>query len=184
MGKIREITDLQDFAEYLYENTFGEELKIPVIVNNRLKNTIAWFIYAKKNIHIETSGFLLRQNEYIIADVLIHELTHYYLWLNKAPFDDSDDEFIKTVRNAGACETDTLTNDIIMQCQYTEFIARHKKCNFTNKIYVKKADENYEEPLCVCPKCKKLIRYKRAKDKFMDYVPNKKIKDLVDGYFK
>ena len=85
-------SELNEFGKYLFKSYFEEELDIPITINNRLKRTHAWFV-AECNPYIEVSRHLIQQNIYIIADILSHELTHYYLYKHQKPYDDNDIEF-------------------------------------------------------------------------------------------
>lgn len=146
--------DIQKYAEFLYRNIFIDELEIPVVINNRLKRTIAWFVYEGRK-QIEVSNFLILRDIYVITDVLLHELTHYYLYKHGFPFDDLDKEFIEKIKYIGASETNTFILKEKLKCQYTKFIATHEKCNFSRAIYLKESEIN-------------------------DELPNKKIKGYVD----
>lgn len=180
---MKEIFDIQEYTEFLYKIAFNEKLKIPVKINNRLRTTIAWFVY-DDNPRIEVSGMLLDQNNYIIADVILHELTHYYLWSKDLPFDDNDDQFKIVVNRIGACETQTLTADAVMQCYHVRYVARHKKCGFENSIFIKNNNLETDPPICFCPKCNKMIRYKKDEEYILDYMPNDQIKEYVSIWNK
>ena len=171
--------DIQKYAEFLYRNIFIDELEIPVVINNRLKRTIAWFVYEGRK-QIEVSNFLILQDIYVITDVLLHELTHYYLYKHGFPFDDLDKEFIEKIKYIGASETNTFILKEKLKCQYTKFIATHEKCNFSRAIYLKESEINDEPLFCECKGCKKKLKYKKEKEELLDYIPNKKIKGYVD----
>ena len=182
--------DLQDFAEFIYRETFFEELKIPVVVNNKLKQTIAWFRdYYDKDINpvrgqekIEVSNKLLDQNLYVIADILLHEFTHYYLWKNKQPFDDTDDEFKQLCQKVGASLTNTFVDDDF-KCDYITYTARHS-CGYVHKIYYRNTDDKLNIPICFCPECNKELKYKKTPNKKMKYVAKPEVKRKVAEYNK
>ena len=89
------IINIHDYANnFLYEE-YGISLDIPIKVNSRLKNCHGFYVYNdEKGLRIELSKRLIDYApDYIIKDVLRHELIHYALHKLGRNFLDEDDDF-------------------------------------------------------------------------------------------
>ncbi len=181
------LEELNSYTKFLYYETFHKKLRIPVGINGRLKTTIAWFIpdvNGIKGVRIEVSKQLLNQDINIITDVLLHELCHYHLWRNNKPCDDCDEEFIELVHKVGANESNVFTGEKTFSFSYEKYTAKCNKDKYSSTIFFQHVNPDRGElPVCVCPKCGRLLEYKGCDDvSFMKYVPSEKIKFLVKDY--
>lgn len=175
-------SELNEFGKYLFKSYFEEELDIPITINNRLKRTHAWFV-AECNPYIEVSRHLIQQNIYIIADILSHELTHYYLYKHQKPYDDNDIEFYALTYKNGISRTEstTIDNDVL---KYKYFKHESKcDCGFRIESYFPVIDNEFR-PILVCPKCNKPLVYNAIGAEYRDFIPGFKLKMTCDFYLK
>ncbi len=175
--------ELNQFGKFIYEYFYEEQLDIPISINNRLKRTHAWFVSDYDNQYIEVSKHLVKQNIFIIADVLAHELTHYYLFKNNKPYDDQDLEFYALTYKNGISRTNTSTlKDGIMKYEYHQHISKCD-CGFEIVSCFPVIDNDFR-PILICPKCHKNIGYDFVESKYMEYIPSFKVKMLCDSYLR
>jgi SprT-like protein len=103
--------DLYVEARRFLEKEFDMELSIPIFINPRLKKTLGYFQYHRRNgsIKIEISQeFMNYASDYEVIDVLQHELVHYALYEKGLPHSDGDKEFKDTVDRLGIGRTNTI----------------------------------------------------------------------------
>ena len=80
-----------------------------------MTRALGYFQYAiksKRPIKIQFSNRLINDgySEQTIDSVILHELTHWYMYINEKPFDDSDREFKAQAIKVGASLTGTIPN--------------------------------------------------------------------------
>lgn len=175
---------INKLAKYLYLMKFDEETDIEVRVNTRLRKTLGQFvIYEDDKCHIDLSKIVMKQNLYIIADILSHELIHYYLWKNNLPYDDYDEEFRNMVRKYGVLETNTCVirkDKILYQYHQHEFKC---KCGFSTYGYELICDNNFRMKID-CPNCKTRLIGSYVGMVVEDYDPTFHIELCVDSFLK
>lgn len=172
---------LNDFGKFLFQRFFEEELTIPIKINNRLKRTHAWFIPDENNPYIEVSKHLVQQTIFVIADILCHELTHYYLFKHNKPYDDEDIEFYALTYKNGISRTNTATvKNGVMKYKYHK---HESKCNcgFKIKSCFPVIDNDFR-PILICPQCNKEMNYSYMGEEYKDYSPSFRIKMACDWY--
>ena len=172
---------LNDFGKFLFQRFFEEDLTIPIRINNRLKRTHAWFMPDENNLYIEVSKHLAQQTIYIIADILCHELTHYYLFKHDKPYDDDDVEFYALTYKNGISRTCTATvKDGVMKYEYHKHESKCD-CGFRIESHFPVIDNDFR-PILICPKCNKGMDYNFIGSEYRDYVPSFKIKMACEWY--
>lgn len=172
--------ELNIFGRYLYKRYFEEDLDIPIKVNNRLKRTHAWFV-ADDDPYIEVSKHLIQQNIYIIADILSHELTHYYLHKHDKPYDDEDIEFYALTYKNGISRTEsTIIENGILKYEYFKHESKCD-CGFKIESYFPVIDNEFR-PVLMCPKCNKPLVYNAIGADYRDFIPGFKLKMTCDWY--
>ena len=174
--------ELNKFGKYLFNIHFNEDLDIPIKINNRLKRTHAWFV-SSDNPYIEVSKHLIEQNIYIIADVLSHELIHYYLYKHEKPYHDDDIEFKALTYRYGISRTNSTTvENNIMKYKYFK---HESKCNcgFRIESYFPAIDNEFR-PILICPKCSKPMNYNYINTIYRDFIPGLSLKMDCDIYLK
>ena len=175
---------LNDFGKFLFQRFFEEELNIPIKINNRLKRTHAWFVFNETDkvaSYIEVSKHLTEQSIYIIADILCHELTHYYLFKHNKPFDDDDIEFYALTYKNGISRTEsTIVKNGVIKYNYH----KHKSkcdCGFSIECYFSVLDNDFA-PTLICSKCNKEMDYNFIGCEYRNYIPTYKIKKACEWY--
>lgn len=172
--------ELNIFGKYLYKRYFEEDLDIPIEVNNRLKRTHAWFV-SDDDPYIEVSKHLIQQNIYIIADILSHELTHYYLYKHDKPYDDKDIEFYALTYKNGISRTEsTIIENGILKYEYFKNESKCD-CGFKIESYFPVIDNEFR-PVLMCPKCNKPLVYNAIDAIYRDFMPGFKLKMTCDWY--
>lgn len=174
--------ELNRFGKYLFDTYFEEDLDIPIKINNRLKRTNAWFV-SDNNPYIEVSKHVAEQSIYIIADILSHELIHYYLYKHGKPYDDNDIEFNTLTYRYGISRTNsTIIENNIIKYKYCK---HESKCNCGFKIesYFLVIDNEFA-PVLMCPKCNKPLTYNAIGDEYMDFIPGFKLRMTCDSYLR
>lgn len=175
--------ELNKFGQYLFHMHFGEDLDIPIKINNRLKRTHGSFVSSLTgdNLYIEVSKCLAEQNIYVIADIISHELTHYYLYKHKKPYDDNDIEFYAlTYRNGISRTNSTIIENDVIKYQYFKHESKCV-CGFRIESYFPVVDNNFA-PVLTCPKCNKLLTYNYMGYEYMDYIPRFNLRMMCDLY--
>lgn len=115
--------------EFLEE--YGTTLKIPIVINNRLRKLMGAFVYTDSEaIRIEIAGNMIKyaHSDFII-DTLKHELIHYALYEMKEPFDDDDETFINECNKLGV----TLSGTNYVGLDYEVKCCSCDKVLWTNK---------------------------------------------------
>ncbi len=179
--------DLNILGKFLFNYLFNKKLTIPIKINKRLRRTSAWFVYYEdknknQKPYIEISQNIINQSIYVIADTLAHELAHYYLYLNKKPFDDNDIEFKTLVFQKGISESNTtIIENGIIKYEYSQYVSKCT-CGFKMNTYLFNKVNNFK-PILICPKCKKrIINNKYTGIEYLEYEPTLEIKEAVDLY--
>lgn len=162
--------ELNNFGKFLFYRYFDEELTIPIKINNRLKRVHAWFVLSE-NPYIEVSKHLTQQSIYILADILMHELTHYYLFKNNKPHADEDIEFKALTYKNGINHTEvaTVCDDGVMRYEHWEY---ESKCDcglkITSFLPVNSTDV---KPILICPNCNKRLPFSVVGSVYKDFMP-------------
>lgn len=172
--------ELNSFAKFLFKRLYGETLHIRVKINSRLKRTLAWFVVDKEP-YIEVSKILTNQNVFIIGDILSHELTHYFLFKNNKPYDDSDIEFNSLTYKNGISRTCTTEiQDGVIKYNYYKYESKCK-CGFKIESYFPVIDNDFR-PILICPNCKEKMDYNFLQDEYLEYIPTFKIQIACEIY--
>jgi len=175
--------ELNIFSGFLFDRLFQEKLTIPIKINNRLKRTHAWFVTDHENSYIEVSKHLVQQNIYIIADILGHELIHYYLYKHDKPYDDRDIEFeALTYRNGISRTCTTTVREGVMKYEYHKHESKCD-CGFRIESYFPVIDNDFR-PILMCPKCNKELKYNFINSEYKDYIPSFRIEMLCEWYLR
>ena len=165
-----DVQELNKFGKFLYEDLFKEEFTIPIKINNRLKRVHAWFVPSGEP-YIEVSKHLSQQDIHIIADILGHEFTHYYLYKHNKPYQDEDFEFYALTYQKGISRTQTASVvDGIMKYIYCKHESRGD-CGFKIESYFPVVDNDFR-PIIICPKCNKNLKYYAIGNEYKDYIPS------------
>lgn len=97
--------------EFLME-AYGIELKIPVVINPRLKKVYGRFRYyknRKESIRIEMSkNYIMYQDWKTIYETLKHECIHHALYELDKPYRDGDSYFESELKKHGSHSTGTV----------------------------------------------------------------------------
>lgn len=178
--------ELNMFGKFLFKYFYNKELTIPIKLNRRLKRVDGRLVYFNnKNIkpYIEVSQSLIGQSIYIVADVLMHELTHYYLYKKNKPFGDNDAEFKTLLFQNGISESETSISDNgEYKYGYNQYSVSCP-CGFKTDLYLFEKVKDFH-PILMCPNCKKRIQRSRNNGlKYIKYQPTVQIKKVVDAYF-
>lgn len=102
-----ELVELRKQANEFLKENYSLELKVPIVINNRLKSTIGCvtFIQAQPE-KIELAGILMQYgSKEFILDVLKHELVHYALFILEKPYHDGQVYFEDELRRLGITST-------------------------------------------------------------------------------
>lgn len=105
---------LQTLADKLSLHFWGEKLRIPVTWNGRLTRSMGRFVYRlqgtkREPVQIEMSKYAAQfiDRDIFIA-VLLHEMSHYHLFIQNKPFHDHHPVFEQELRRVGAISTNTV----------------------------------------------------------------------------
>lgn len=125
LGENMDIKDVNIMAKLYSDYLWDIETPLTIIQNNRLKATYAQF-WEDRNT-IEFSKITLNQNEYIITDILLHELCHWWCFYNGKNNDDGDADFENELKLLQACPTNTYVNKnekLVLEChgEYFEYV--------------------------------------------------------------
>ncbi len=103
--------DLNVTANQFLSN-YGLNLKIPIVINHRLRRALGMFVYNRKlkvPLQIELSKMMLEIGDIeVIKDTLHHECLHYALFIQNKPHDDEDEYFIKEAKRLNVGLTDEV----------------------------------------------------------------------------
>lgn len=139
--------------DFLVEN-YNLKLRIPILINNRLKATLGRFCYNKKGeaLSIELSSDLIKYGHpYHKLDTLKHELIHYALFEKGIPNSDNDIEFISELKRLKVGATDEVFIGMthLINC---------RNCSRTYEVYYKsQAINKYGSAKTAC--CKSTYDY-------------------------
>lgn len=99
-------------AESFLQEAYGMKLKIPVVVNGRLKSTHGRFLHRrnrKESVRIEIGKNYIENHPWeVVERTLIHECIHYALYELGQPYRDGDLYFEKELRKHGSHSTNTI----------------------------------------------------------------------------
>lgn len=102
---------LEDKAREFLKESYGLELKVPVLVNGRLTASFGRFIYKGSNnpLKIEISKNSIEHQEWkLVIECLIHECIHYALYMKGLPHLDGEPYFEAELKKHGAHSTNTV----------------------------------------------------------------------------
>ncbi len=104
--------ELTSQARNFLQEAYGLELKIPVVVNGRLKNIHGRFLHQrnrKESLRIEIGkNYIKNQPWELIKATLIHECVHYALYELDKPYRDGEQYFERELRKHGSHSTHTV----------------------------------------------------------------------------
>jgi predicted SprT family Zn-dependent metalloprotease len=167
---------------------FHKQLDIEIILNKRLKTTLGAFVFFEENTprHIEVSTYLCQQSEYVIADTLAHELTHYYLYSLHRDFNDTSNEFKTLLMKFGISPSKSsyfVDNNLlyeyyqyIYQCECGQTIEFYEQANTCIPI-------NYNKYI-ICPNCKSKMMIKEKEMICMEYTPSPFVEKITNDFLK
>lgn len=178
------IMELKTLADFLSVYLFGEELDIPVSINNRLKTTLAWLKIPREREdtpYIEVSGLIMQQDFSVIVDTLCHEITHYHLFRNDMPYQDNKDEFQTLLYMNGISPSKTsIIHNGVIKARY--YIYRSEcKCGFHINSLLPVENEYYG-PVLLCPVCGKKMKNRKISSRYRKYIPTAKVKEMCKKY--
>lgn len=120
------IDKINEIALVCSKHLWNREDIPKISVNNRLSSTFAWFI-ADDN-KIEINKHLLNQNKYIIIDILLHELCHWYCYVTGKNRHDWDMDFQKELNHIQSFPSETISSNF----KYL-YIESKYKCDYCDK---------------------------------------------------
>ena len=166
--------ELNKFGKFLFHRYFKEELTIPIKINNRLKRVHAWLVpyfMPIEHSYIEVSKHLAQQSIYIIADILMHELTHYYLFKNNKPYTDEDIEFKALTYKNGINHTRVakVCDDGVMRYEYWQHESKCE-CGFKITSFLPTNSKD-TEPILICPSCNSRLSFNAIGTVYEDFLP-------------
>lgn len=152
---------IEDKCRVFLKEEYNIDLDVPVIVNNKLKNTygnVNYFINCKEDVivkSIEFHGGILKTNRYDnINNLIKHECIHYALIKQKKGFKDTDLDFNKELERlgVGSCDLTLDHNFYIFECKNCNKIVKcsminsNKRCNTCDtELTVKKVKSKMKE---------------------------------------
>lgn len=92
---------LCNITKYLTKKVWNIDCTCNIAINARLKTTYGQFCYNDNLIEIALR-VLQTNNYHFITDILLHELTHWYMYINNLDFDDKDESFLNELSKNGA----------------------------------------------------------------------------------
>lgn len=97
---------LCNMSNYLTNKIWKINFDGGIIVNGRFSTTYGQFYSQNNQCFIEiATKVLVTNNYYLITDILLHELTHWYTYNNNLGYDDLDDDFINELNEVGSNQT-------------------------------------------------------------------------------
>lgn len=144
-----------DAREFLLE-AYGLELKIPVVVNSRLKSTYGRFIHrdirnTRQSLRIEMGKNYIEHQEWqTIYETLKHECIHYALYELGKPYKDGHPLFESELKKHGSHSTGTVA--------YRGKVVQYG-CPCCNKVWSKRKKYPRNGAGYRCPKCKEQIKF-------------------------
>lgn len=178
MKRIDIINKTRGFAKEI----FGTEFNLPIRFSGKMTKSLGYFRYspsAKRPICIQYAERLLYEyNESSIDSVILHELTHWYLFINNKPHSDGDGYFKREVLRVGASLTGAIPRagsgyEITCSCC-------HKSIGFITSQKVNKMNKYVSK----C--CRSSIKVGEFKNKEDEYVRPKAaeqwIEDVIAKY--
>lgn len=163
---------------------FGMEINIPIIFSKRMTRKFGSFVYSGSNpIKIKYSEMLLGDDyeESTVDSIILHELTHWFLFVTNKPFKDNDKYFIDYIKKVGSSVTKTIHicgDAYYFKCQ---------NCNKSLGLYNAKKTEKIKKGKYVSSCCKAEIVINNEKVKIKDnyerpQAKEKWIEDIISKY--
>jgi SprT-like protein len=143
-------TRVQFYVKKVWDLDNHPEIKI----NTRLRTTHGCYVtYHNKEGYIELSQMTLNQNDYVLTDILLHELCHWYCHISGLDDKDGHRDFENELNRIGSTSS---------ECS----IIKNKEI-----LYMKAAMEYLND-----------IDLSNITDRYIEYIPTKNVKRLVDLY--
>jgi predicted SprT family Zn-dependent metalloprotease len=144
MYNYKSLEIINDKASFYSKECWNKDLEVRVLVNDKLKVTEAWYYSMIKDgsKFIELNPNYIDYNEYLLDDLLLHELTHCYCESIGQKKGDGTTFFEHELRRVGATSTKTIRfeNGIwLYENREIEFYCR--KCK--NKVKINIFDIEY-----------------------------------------
>lgn len=175
-----EIDEIYYFAKYLADWFWNAKYDLFVKVNNRLKSTIAWYIQDKG---IEVNKEILIQDKYVIADIMAHELLHWYLHSVGQCNDDDSIEFRTELYRNGITPSQVTQSDEHGKLLY-EYKRYEYTCDCGSQVQNYAIGENINHiSKVMCCKCTKPMKIKHIKSEYGEFIPSWQIRIATDNYF-
>lgn len=110
------VNDLTKLAKEFAMEYWGMEFNVPIIINNRLRNSLGRMCFNLERLtgkiiptKLEMAGITLSNyNNNTIIGILKHELCHWALAMQGKPFNDGHPVFEKELQRIGAPSTNTI----------------------------------------------------------------------------
>jgi len=144
-----------------------------ITINNRLSSTFAWFVVEDNKIEINKK--LLNQSTYIIIDIILHELCHWYCYITNKKYSDENEDFKNELNRIQSFPTGTITANY----KYL-YIKSKYKCNCCGK---EKTVLETLSCMSIYPKddincCDTIMQRVDCKRIYIDYIPTNNVKIL------
>lgn len=139
---------LQSLADKLSQHFWGEKLQIPVVWNGRLTRSMGRFVYRlqgskREPVKIEMSKYAAQFiDRNIFIAVLLHEMSHYHLFVQNKAFHDHHPVFEQELHRVGAISTNTV------KLPMKVYKLSCKKCNKPLGHMKRFNPEKYRSPCC------------------------------------
>lgn len=171
------INKTKGFAKEIFKTEFN----INISFSSRLTKTLAYFQYSISThtpLKIQYSTRLLGNDykESTVDSIILHELTHWYLYINNKPHSDGDREFKKMATHVGASLTGTIKS------VGNEYECTCSKCKKLIDTYSEKAANRYKKGGYISACCRSAIEIGNVPIKRYDtFVKPKAKEDWIEA---
>lgn len=176
---------LNNKAVFYAMELWGKIFNLPVVVNKRLRSTLAWYIPNKS---IELSKEIINE-KYTLDDILIHELCHWYCHTNYKKWDDYTKDFEDELNKVGASSSCKFSNSkdgkLLYDYEYGVYECKICGKELETKDYLhEKIEGEIGQRIKEYECCNSKMYYSGRKIIPEQYIPNQKLKELVDKFDK
>lgn len=167
-------------AKFYSKELWGISCDLPIVINNRLRTANARIDFET----IELNKNYVNISEFMLDDILLHEMCHWYCYTIGQDYRDHSLFFEKELMRIGATRTDSIYFDKKEWFYLNrDYIFRCKKCNKIIRINEFGFNNPHKEMYGYSECCKIPMRYDKEIRWWDIYKPNYKLL-ILNGKFQ